>query len=389
MTKAIDKFSILIVDDKPTNIDLLRQYLSHSNFRISAVTSGEQALIVLAKIDIDLILLDVMMPGLDGYQTCIAIKESKLTCHIPVIFVTAKTTPSELNRGFMVGASDYITKPVHQDILLARINNQLSHIKREKLESTLKDNAKLIELGSMVASITHEVATPLSNLMLSIDFMAQQVEKIKLKIENKILKQSDFDHFIASTNEAISLSQSNAKRASQLMTSFKQVAVDQCSNNCLKFDLKTYIGDILRTIGPRLLNNKHNVIVHIDENLEINSYGGALSQIVINIVNNALMHGLSDVESGEITITASKKQDMVQINIEDNGVGMNEDELLHAFDKFFTTKAGKGGSGLGLGISRDLAQELLQGDLSIFSEIGTGTTVVLLMKKCVVNEPPT
>ena len=275
MTKAIDKFSILIVDDKPTNIDLLCQYLSNSNFRISAVTRAEQALNVLTKINIDLILLDVMMPGLDGYQTCIAIKESKLTCHIPVIFVTAKTTPSDINRGFMGGASDYITKPVHQDILLARINNQLSHLKRARLKSTLKDNAKLIELGSMVASITHEVATPLSNLMLAIDFMAEQIEKIKQGLEKKTLKQSDFDHFIASTDEAIALSQSNAKRASQLMTSFKQVAVDQCSNNRLQFDLKTYIDDILRTIGSRLLNNKHKV--YIDDGISVNNYGGALS----------------------------------------------------------------------------------------------------------------
>lgn len=153
--------SILIVDDNPTNIDILRGFLSHANYRISAVTSGQKALMFVEKYPPDLILLDIMMPEMDGYEVCKRLKGGKSTQHIPVIFVTAKIAPEDIKKGFQVGAADYINKPAHEDEVLARVNNQVAIIDRHNLaQEILMKSEKMSALGHLVGGITHEVASP-------------------------------------------------------------------------------------------------------------------------------------------------------------------------------------------------------------------------------------
>ncbi|NRA72226.1 MAG: hybrid sensor histidine kinase/response regulator [Gammaproteobacteria bacterium] len=374
-------FSILIVDDKPINIDVLRLYIEIKNYQIFAVTSGEQALTLLKKVKIDLILLDIMMPDLDGYQTCLKIKLTTGLSNIPIIFVTAKNSPEELSYGFSIGAADYITKPVHKDILLARIENQLSHLRQRELEYQLKESNKMAELGSMVATITHEVASPMGNVLLALDLMANQTVAFEQVFKQNKLTKSDFVDYFAKLNQTLALCLSNGRRANQLMNSFKQVAVDQCSDRILKFNLSEYVDDILITIRPRFFKHHHNVKVDIDQNVMINNYSGALSQVIINIINNAIFHGFSEVESGLISITGKQQEDQIMMTFEDNGAGMSELALEQAFDKFFTTKADDGGSGLGLSICRDLVEKKLAGLITIESHLGQGTKVTLLFPK--------
>ncbi len=381
MLDETSKFSILIVDDKPLNIDILRRYLDDENYLISAVTSGEKALNILTKIHVDLILLDIMMPGMDGYHTCKIIKSDPNTLHIPVIFVTAKIDPEDLRHCFSVGAADLINKPAHCEVVKARVKNQLFQIKQVKLEKKLQESNKMAELGSMVAEISHEVASPLSNLRLSIDYMVERNTKIINDFkEQKLTKNSLQDH-LDKIDSALKMSSSNINLATNMMLSFKQVAVDQCSNNLLCFNLRRYIKDILLTLRPKLKKHNHEIILSIDERIELNSYPGVLSQIIINLVNNTLLHAFEDGEVGIIEIIALFDADKVEIIYRDNGIGMDKNSLANAFKKFYTTKAGKGGSGLGLAICKELTEEVLEGSLFLESSLGGGTTFTIILDK--------
>ena len=388
MQDDISTYSILIVDDKPLNIDLLRKYLDEDNYLISAATSGRKALRLLNKIKVDLILLDIMMPEMDGYQTCQAIKNDPNISSIPIIFVTAKIEPEDLRQCFAVGAVDLITKPVHQDVVKARVKNQLFQIKQLQLEKRLQESNKLAELGSMVAEITHEVASPLGNLRLSIDYLVEKNHDIMRDFEEQKLSKDSLSNYFKKVEKALQMSSSNINLATNIMLSFKKVAVDQCSNNLLSFNLHQYIKDILLTLRPKLKKYRHEVIVSIDETIELNSYPGVLSQVLINLVNNTLLHAFDHNQSGKIEISASLEAQIVKITFSDNGIGMDENSKANAFKKYYTTKAGEGGSGLGLPICKELIEDVLEGKICLESTLGVGTTFIITLDQDVSKKQP-
>ena len=376
------EFSILIVDDNPTNIDVLRRYLKRDDYLISAVTSGEKALEIAPRIKPDIILLDIMMPGIDGYQTCKALKASDATKDIPVIFVTAKVAPEDLRLGFSVGAVDYITKPVNQDVVQARVNYQLSLIKQAKLERQLLNKiSKMAELGSMVGGIAHEVSSPLSNLRLSVDFLNEETEVLMKSIEDNKLSKQQLSSYLQQMKESLQLCQSNTVRANELMSSFKKVAVDQCSNNKMEFNLYEYVNDILLTLKPKLKKVPHQVSNNVGDTITMNSYPGALAQVITNLVNNSLLHGFTDEREGHINIDATSDGETVVMEYKDDGVGMHQGQVVKAFDKYYSTKMGQGGSGLGLAICKELIEGELGGHIKLESELEKGTKITLELKQ--------
>ncbi len=364
---------ILIVDDNPVNIDLLRRYLEPEKYKICAVTSGEKALDVITKVHIDLILLDIMMPGIDGYDTCRALKKTPKFKDIPVIFVTAKVEPEDLRKGFSVGGVDYITKPVQQDIVLARVKNQLSQVKQYQLERNLiKENLKMAELGKLVAGITHEVSSPLSTMMLSVDHILSQTTQVKADFEQGKLDKNMFCKYLSQLNDGLNLCKRNSERATNIMLSFKHVAVDQCSNALIEFNLCNYVEDILLTLRPKLKAYNHQITLNIASNIQIDSFPGAFSQIMTNLINNSLIHGFQNGQKGKITISATLDGQWVKLIYQDTGCGMTEEQKQNAFKKFYTTKAGKGGSGLGLALCKELVENTLNGHIYLESEAGAG-----------------
>ncbi|WP_281561321.1 hybrid sensor histidine kinase/response regulator [Thalassomonas sp. RHCl1] len=375
-------FTILIVDDNPTNIDLLRRFLAPEHYQIAAFTSGEQALKLMAKIAPDLILLDIMMPGLDGYQVCQKLKQDSLYQHIPVIFVTAKVEPEDLRRGFTLGAADYITKPVNQDILLARVKNQQSCVRQLKLErQLLEESEKMAKLGHMVASIAHEVATPMSNIALAINCIYEETVKLHHALEQKQLNKHALADFFEMVEESLTLCEKNSQLANSVLSSFKQVAVNQCSQQVLRFNLHEYLLDVLQALRPTLKRLPHSVKLDIDPELSLLTYPGALSQVIINLINNSLVHGFGETNRGEITITARDTGDRAEIHYRDNGQGIAEADRELAFNPFFTTKAGQGGSGLGLSISKKLVENELKGSIALDPEHRPGVLFIITLSK--------
>lgn len=371
-------FNILIVDDNPVNIDLLRCYLGGESYDISAVTSGEKALKLIERVKPDLILLDVMMPGIDGYETCRRLKDNTDTVGIPVIFVTAKTEPEDIHQGFTVGGADYITKPAQQDEVLARIANQLKLLERSKFERDLVHNsAKMSSLGSFVGSIAHEVSTPLGTLNTALSFTIDQAKSLQQAFDDKKLKPAQLATFLSQVNEALQISQTNIESASRILHSFKLVAVDQCRYNVMPFNLREYIENILLSLKPKLKATSHQVNTNVPADIEINSYPGAISQIVTNLINNSLLHGYTDSDSGQISITAIVDAGWCQLTYRDDGQGMSAETLEKTFEPYYTTKSGEGGSGLGMGIIKKLIEQDLEGSVKITSAISLGVTVVI------------
>ena len=184
----------LIVDDTPTNIDILRKTLEPKGYSISVAASGELALKVVERQLPDLVLLDVMMPGINGYETCRKIKQDDLTKDLPVIFITAKTEINDLVEGFASGGIDYVTKPFHQDEILARVESQLRLRKlvkqKEQLIGELEEARDQLELSSKTDALTG---------LLNRRGLQERMEEAKYRYErNRVpfsLVLADIDHF--------------------------------------------------------------------------------------------------------------------------------------------------------------------------------------------------
>jgi signal transduction histidine kinase len=382
----MDYFSILIVAKSPQTIDLLRQHLYSKTYQIHTLTNTQKLPNLLTNIPIDLILLELDDSEESGFLTCQLVKEEPSTRHIPVIFVSGDINTETLRYCFSIGAADLILAPILKDVVNERVTNQLLHTRQMKLDRRLQDSNKLAELGSMVAEITHEVASPLSNLRLSIDYIIEQNTRLKSEFDDLKLSKNALESYIDKFEKALKMSLANINLASNIVLSFKQVAVDQCTNSLLTFNLNHYLKDILLTLRPKLKKHAHQVTLNIDEKININSYPGVFSQIFINLINNSILHAFEHNSVGEIVISSHYEEDTVTIIYQDDGIGMDILTQKNAFNKFYTTKAGKGGSGLGLAICKELIEDVLHGSISLQSQLGFGTTFTILLDKDLANK---
>jgi signal transduction histidine kinase len=159
--------------------------------------------------------------------------------------------------------------------------------------------------------------------------------------------------------------------------SFKKIAVDRTSDNRRVFLLNEFIHEIESTMHHIFKSNPYSLDVKLGEDIELNSYPGVLSQVISNLINNAIMHGLENQPSGTVTVTTRPYASRVSIIVQDDGLGMSEEVKKRIFEPFFTTKMGKGGSGLGMHIVHNLTTASLGGRLSVESNVGNGTSVTI------------
>ena len=385
---------VLIVDDMPTNLDVLNQILEAEGYEVCFATSGEQA-IKLATLDQpDLILLDVMMPEMDGFETCRRLKSLEPTRGIPVIFVTGKTDTRDVVEGFHIGAVDYITKPIRQEEVCARTrahmqtqalfrirddlieklrqhnerNHQMLVTQREQLIGT----TRLASLGELVGEFAHEVGTPVGISLTALTNLIEESKELQKKVEDGSLTRQDFTSYIDISQECSSLAVSNIERAVKLIQSFRRVAVDQCREQISHFNLKEYVDSVITTLSPKLKQTEHQVVVRGPDNLVIDSYPGAYAGIITNLINNSLIHGFKGKLRGKMEFQIETHGDRLLIIYTDNGVGIPSASLGRVFDRYFTSNHEGGGSGLGLHVIQSLVRDALGGDISCQSDEGEG-----------------
>jgi signal transduction histidine kinase len=192
------------------------------------------------------------------------------------------------------------------------------------------------------------------------------------------LRRSMLEQFVADSQTACDILNRNLQRASELISSFKQVAVDQTSANRRNFHLVEVVNEIIITLGPSLKKTPFAVQCTIDDSLWLDSFPGALGQVLVNLINNAILHAFAGRDHGLISISAHSPQpDWIELTLTDNGCGISDENLPKIFDPFFTTKLGQGGSGLGLNIVHSLMYGILGGSIQVTSQRNWGTRFCL------------
>jgi two-component system, NtrC family, sensor kinase len=217
-----DQQTVLVVDDTPENIAVMVGLLK-ADYMVKAATSGEKALTVVAKGVPDLILLDIMMPNMNGYQVCEKLKSDEATRHIPIIFLTAKTEVADEVKGLSLGAVDYITKPISPPVVLSRVK---THLSLKKAQQQLIQSEKMAALGQLVAGIAHEINTPLGAIKSSIETMSNSIQSInqlqpelglKLSTDDRILLYRLLETGKASSSLSISEKRKVARELSETL----------------------------------------------------------------------------------------------------------------------------------------------------------------------------
>ena len=239
-------------------------------------------------------------------------------------------------------------------------------------QEQLVESERMASLGGLVAGIAHDVNTPLGVSVTAASFLQERLNNLKTDFEDKSLTSKNMASFIDEAEQTALLLLSNLERASDLIASFKQVAVDQTSETEREFILGNYIQEIIQSLKPSFKHTEHTIEVTCPENLAVSCAPGAIAQIVTNMVVNSLTHGFENKEAGEIKLDVSKNKNDVVIEYADNGRGLSESELDKLFDAFYTTKRGEGGSGLGTHIMYNLVTQTLNGQIEAKSAVGDG-----------------
>ena len=258
---------------------------------------------------------------------------------------------------------------------LKEANQELIHTleKLHQFQRQMVQNEKMASLGDMVAGVAHEVNTPIGLGVTASTMMLDRLNGLKKEFENKALKASTLAKFIDEGQENLNIIYRNLNRAAELISSFKQVAVDQSSENSRAFAFAQLMDEILLSLRPRLKKVQHEINLHCDQELYVQTKAGPINQIMINLIMNSVIHGFEFMEKGRIDIYADLLGDnKLSIKYKDNGKGIPEHLRKRIFDPFVTTKRGQGGSGLGMHLVYNLVTQALNGSISITSEEGKG-----------------
>lgn len=242
-------------------------------------------------------------------------------------------------------------------------------------QDQLVEREKMAALGGLVAGVAHEINTPIGVALTAASFIAERTTDMLTRMRDGRLKRSEFEQTGAQIAESCTHLMTNIDRAATLIQSFKQVAADQTSGDRRRFRVLAYLGAVVASLDPRL--RAQNVRVRLDgpEEVEIDTFPGALSQVVTNLMMNSLMHALDRQTGGTIEIRVQEPEPgLLQIEVTDNGSGMPAEVLQRIFEPFFTTRRGRGGTGLGLHIVHNLVTNTLGGRISVTSAPGAGTT---------------
>lgn len=249
----------------------------------------------------------------------------------------------------------------------------------QRAQDELVRNEKLAALGALVAGVAHELNTPIGNSLLAVTTLVDQTRAFE-KLSAEGLKRSALLAFVADINGGSEIVLRNLHRAVDLVASFKQVAVDRTSSQRRIFVLAELIDEILLVLMPTFKKSGIKVRQDVQEYIQMNSYPGPFGQVLINLITNALSHGFEARSEGEVVVSSRAVDGgKVEVCVADNGGGIAPENMSRIYDPFFTTKLGKGGSGLGLNIVYNIVYGVLDGKIDVKSELGKGTRFTLTL----------
>lgn len=274
----------------------------------------------------------------------------------------------------------------HVELAHGDLSSVLETLRRA--QASLITSEKLASLGALVAGIAHELNTPIGNSLLTATSLSDMVNEFEKKYADGGIKRSALEAHMADTRLACGIMASSLSRAADLITSFKQVSVDQTSDKRRAFELGEVVRDTVATFAAQLRRTNCRIEVDVAPRLVLDSYPGGIGQVLSNLINNALLHAFQGQASPTIVISAREiEHGQVILNFSDDGIGMTQKTLHQVFDPFFTTKMGQGGSGLGMNIVYNVVTGMLGGSIGIASTPGNGTSVTIMMPKHAPDQP--
>ncbi|MBY0574337.1 MAG: GAF domain-containing protein [Undibacterium sp.] len=259
------------------------------------------------------------------------------------------------------------------------LDNALTYQRLKQTQEKLIEQEKHAALGSIVVAVAHELNTPIGNSLLAASSLVDMTEATNVQIMKGEIRRSSFNEYAKSTKEICELILRNLRAAAQLITSFKQIAVDQSPDQRRRFNLAQVTKDVLSTTANSLRERGVQVIVEIDDSIELDSYLGPYCKVIDNLLQNAKLHAFEAKPQGTIQIIGVLTEDRKQImlSVSDNGDGIDTPHLSHIFEPFYTTKLGQGNSGLGLHICYNIVNALLGGSIEAKSQIKVGTSIII------------
>jgi CheY-like chemotaxis protein len=343
--------NVLIVDDEKSNIDifigLFEEINKNDKYNIITAISAKSALKIIDKRKIDLILLDIMIPEMDGFEICKIIKSKEETKNIPIVFITSKDDEESIEKGFEVGGADYITKPFKPKELIARIKNQL-HLKELK-DKEIEYN-KNIALNELIHNIAHHWRQPLSVIAGAADGMSMLKEMDSLD-DKKFYEDCNT---ISETTQYLS----------SIIENFTNLN-ENCNNNKIeKFSIKEFVEENYNLL---FLDCKDiEIVQNIDTEIFITNSLNQIFQVFISIIKNS-KEAITDTncENKIICLDIKEKENNILIQIYDSAGGIKKENLTKVFEPYFTTKHKYQDKGLGLYSVKKIVTQTLKGSISI------------------------
>jgi len=366
------EYKILIVDDVISNVLLLKILLTNEKFQVCTANNGTTCIEQAKNEHPDLILLDVMMPDISGFDTAVILKKDEETKDIPIIFLTALNTPADLVHGFKVGASDFLTKPFNKEELVMRVTQQISLVAAKRIieKQNAELRATLNNRDKMYSVIAHDLRSPMASIRMVLNLVVastspEQVGPELYELLDKANKESEDVHDLLD----------NLLKWTKSQTGRLNVVIQELDLN----DIIPGVVDIFEVIAETK-HIKLNLQM-ADGPLVVTADNDMLKTIVRNFLSNAIKFSPED---SSIDIIMSKDADFAKISVRDHGVGIASDRLGSIFHKGETTygTGGEEGSGLGLQLCQDFAQKI-GGDCTVESVEGEGSTfsVTIPLKK--------
>lgn len=439
---------VFVVDDSPSSVLAMKEALGCAGYRTCHAYSGVAALELVRQAMPALILMDVVMPGIDGFETCTCLKADDALKDIPVIFMTSLADERSKMHAFSVGGVDYVSKPPLLGELLARVRTHIALYTlqrdlaqqnaalqrevtvREAAEQALREHRDQLErdvaartadvvsrshaledtlarlrlaqeqviksetmasLGRVVAGIAHEVNTPLGVALSAASHLNDQVRQVAAKMRDNQLQRSKLEQFFDTSQELSHALIVNCQRAADLMGRLKSGAADRASGQRREFDLGDYVREVVASLQPQLKTANIDATVDAPDSIPMDSFPGPLAQILSNLVSNAQDHafGADDGQGGKVHIAVRELDDKhAEIVFSDDGAGIAPEHMPRILDPFFTTRRSAGNSGLGMHIIQSLVSVALGGDLAVDSVLGRGTTVRLTFPRVAPGSNP-
>jgi two-component system, sensor histidine kinase and response regulator len=349
-------YSILIVDDIPKNIQLVAKFLTQEGYNLFFAQSGAAALKQINSRPFDLILLDVMMPGMDGFEVCEKIRSNELTKNIPVIFLTAKTDDSAIDKGFALGGVDYITKPFNPVELVARVRTHLI-LRQREIELSDLNSTK----DTLLSVISHDLKTPFFNIM--------GLGEILLKDYNTF-SDDEKKEFISNIVESSRVSHSLLDN----LLNWTRIQTGRIQSNPGLIELEDIVEDIMHFVSQQAQNKEVECLYQPAGKIQVYTDSNMLQTIIRNLITNAIKY---TPRGGRVTISTKTEGNMAIIEVSDTGIGIPPGRLEKMFvpSRLSSTPGTENepGTGFGLILTKEFVN-LNKGSISVESTEGKGTT---------------